>query len=73
MKGADGGVSPATLKELQMQDHQIEDLEQQLAELHDELNEMQQRASSRGGKRLAALPGTSIPLNEFEDTGIPLH
>lgn len=24
------------------------------------------RASSRGGKRLAALPGTSIPLNEFD-------
>lgn len=56
-----------------MQDQKIDDLEQELAELQDELNDLQQRASSRGGKRLAALPGTSIPMNEFDDNAIPLN
>ena len=50
-----------------MQDNQIEELQMILAQLQEEHEGMQQRASSRAGKRLPPLPGTSIPFNELDD------
>ena len=63
----DESISDQTRKELQLQDAKIDDLTNQLRQLQQYNEELMARASSRGGKRLAALPGTSIPLNEFDE------
>lgn len=62
----DESMSAQTRKELQLQDAKIDELSNQLRILQQQNDDLMARASSRGGKRLAALPGTSIPLNEFD-------
>ena len=61
------GITPETQKELNIQNALYERLQKELSDLIDHNNDLTMRASSRGGRRLAPLPGVSIPLNEFED------
>lgn len=66
-KYSEGGVSPAAIKELQVQDRIIEDLQAEMKAMKDHHDELGNRASSRAGRRLAPLPGTTIPLEDIED------
>jgi hypothetical protein len=63
----DESMSAQTKKELQLQDSKIDQMSSQLRALQAKNEELMARAQSRGGKRLAALPNTSIPLDEFNE------